>query len=110
MSLDVGFETVHVNRAVTSISGVVFPLDMVCGLLMLPLWPDPFFQLYEASHISGETVRLPGPRWRILEAAVALVGRHPLNAYHRLGFTDQWNLRYIEVICSEDYEYECALM
>lgn len=111
MSLDIGFEAVHVDSAVVLILVLVFPLDVVCGLLTLPLWPDPFFQLYEASHIWGETVRLPGPRWRRLEAAVALIGRHPLKAYHGLGFTDQRNLRYVRVICSQDWVcFDVALM
>lgn len=100
MSLDFGFEAVHVDSTVVSISVLVlvFPLDMVCGLLMLPLWLDAFFQLYKASHIWGEMFRLSGACRRRSEAAVALVGRHLLDAYHGLGFTDQRNLRYIHVI------------
>lgn len=104
MRLDFGFKAVHVDSAVASstisIMVRVLLLDMVCGLLVLPLWPDTFFQLYEASHICGKPFRLPRACRVRLEAAVALVGCQLLYAYHGLGFTYQRNLQYVHKIMS----------
>lgn len=100
MSLDVGFKAAQVNSAVIKISIIVliFPLDLVRGLFMLPLWPGTFFQLFEASHIWGEMLRLSGAPQMRLEAAVALVRCSLLDAYHGFGFTYQRNLQYIHRI------------
>lgn len=94
--LNVGLQSVHVNRTVVFVPVFSLVVGGVSVFLLLRR-PDPLLQLDQAGHLRGEVVLLAPRRGRLVAAVLlVLVGHHLLDADHGLGLADQRHLRMTE--------------
>lgn len=97
--LNVGLQSVHVNRTVVFVPVFSLVVGGVAVFLLLRR-PDPLLQLDQAGHLRGEVVLLASRRGRLVAAVLlVLVGHHLLDADHGLGLADQRHLQMTEESC-----------